>query len=128
VTLYWLSSLGLHPLLVITLERMPVKYKLADFQSLSVNNTNVKGKRSVCSDENDKHVFSNNIHVDCRVVRGNTYASPAMTEDQKRNKEVYERTRRSQLVRKGERPPKVSYSRLLVHIAQRQFYAQGGET
>ena len=34
---------------------------------------------------------TNNIMFDSRVVRGNTYSNPVMTEDQKRNRIVFER-------------------------------------
>ena len=41
----------------------------------------------------DDLVCRSNIMFDCRVVRGNTYASPVVTEDQMRNREAYEKDR-----------------------------------
>jgi len=40
---------------------------------------------------NGSNIIRNNIHVDNRVVRGNTFASIVLTANQKRNKEAKER-------------------------------------
>uniref|UniRef100_A0A7S4M6F5 Uncharacterized protein n=1 Tax=Odontella aurita TaxID=265563 RepID=A0A7S4M6F5_9STRA len=50
----------------------------------------------------DVLICTNNIMFDSRVVRGNTYASPVITEDQRRNREAYERKQRAQLAKKQE--------------------------
>ena len=45
----------------------------------------------LCIGNGSKVIRSNNIHVDNRVVRGNTFASIVLTANQKRNKEAKER-------------------------------------
>ena len=52
-------------------------------------------------DENDL-VCTNNIMFDSRVCRGNTYAAPVLTEDQKRMREIKERKHLARLARKEE--------------------------
>lgn len=44
--------------------------------------------------KNEVMIRTNNIMFDSRVCRGNTYASPVLTEDQRRHKSVYERMQR----------------------------------
>ena len=38
---------------------------------------------------------TNNIMFDSRVCRGNTYAKPVYTEDQRRHQEIYKRTQQA---------------------------------
>jgi hypothetical protein len=61
------------------------------FPNNNNNNNNINGdiivsgsKRSITVSNNNNY----NIHVDSRVVRGNTFASTVLTANQKRNKEV----------------------------------------
>ena len=48
----------------------------------------------------DVQLTTNNIMFDSRVYRGNTYARPVLTEDQKRNQKVFEH---AQLARRRRR-------------------------
>mmetsp|Transcript_12092 Transcript_12092/g.35299 ORF Transcript_12092/g.35299 Transcript_12092/m.35299 type:complete len:154 (+) Transcript_12092:1004-1465(+) len=50
----------------------------------------------------DVLICTNNIMFDSGVVRGNTYASRVITEDQIRNREAYERKQRALLTKKQE--------------------------
>ena len=45
----------------------------------------------------DEPLCTNNIMFDNRVCRGNTYATPVFTEDQRRNQDVYERVQKARL-------------------------------
>ena len=59
---------------------------------------------------------TNNIMFDARVCRGNTHANPVISEDQMRNREVYERTqnaRRKLLERRRREVGLVSASRAM---------------
>jgi len=63
------------------------------------NNNKLKYKSFHNHDKNftndDVLICTNNIMFDSRVCRGNTYATPVLTEDQRRNKSVYERIQKS---------------------------------
>ena len=63
------------------------------------NNNKLKYKSFHNHDRNftndDVLIYTNNIMFDSRVCRGNTYATPVLTEDQRRNKSVYERIQKS---------------------------------
>jgi hypothetical protein len=75
-----------------------------NFAAPSINHDNerneistTKHKKSSLSssiNNNDIMIRTNNIMFDSRVCRGNTYATPVLTEDQRRNKSVYERMQR----------------------------------
>lgn len=56
-------------------------------------------------------VYTNNIMFDSRVCRGNTYATPVFTEDQRRHQEVYKRTQqaRRSMIEKRRRDVSCSY-------------------
>eukprot|EP00586_Coscinodiscus_wailesii_P023786 CAMPEP_0172501220 /NCGR_PEP_ID=MMETSP1066-20121228/147477_1 /TAXON_ID=671091 /ORGANISM="Coscinodiscus wailesii, Strain CCMP2513" /LENGTH=301 /DNA_ID=CAMNT_0013275887 /DNA_START=114 /DNA_END=1019 /DNA_ORIENTATION=- len=59
-----------------------------------------KNKRTTTTkNPNNGFVYTNNIMVDSRVVRGNTYASPVITEEQRRVRTVNERNRRIRLAK-----------------------------
>lgn len=68
--------------------------------SVNDNNNNIK-KYNWYGDENDDDssrngiACTNNIMFDSRVCRGNTYATPVFTEDQRRHQEVYNRTQQA---------------------------------
>mmetsp|Transcript_16998 Transcript_16998/g.34890 ORF Transcript_16998/g.34890 Transcript_16998/m.34890 type:complete len:171 (-) Transcript_16998:73-585(-) len=65
--------------------------------------TRSKGKGSNAGfDDENSLICTNNIMFDSRVVRGNTYASPVITDDQKRNRKAYERNHRARLAREEE--------------------------
>lgn len=49
------------------------------------------GSRNCSLSNNSNSSTSYNIHVDSRVVRGNTFASTVLTSNQRRNKKVKER-------------------------------------
>jgi hypothetical protein len=56
--------------------------------------------------DEDMTIRTNNIMTDPRICRGNTHAKATLTEDQRRNRHVYEReqaSRRKLLERRSER-------------------------
>lgn len=63
-----------------------------DLQLFPGNSHHSGGGRRNCSlSNNNNSSNSYNIHVDSRVVRGNTFASTVLTSNQRRNKKVKER-------------------------------------
>ena len=58
---------------------------------------------------------TNNIMFDSRVCRGNTYAAPVLTEDQRRYKSVYERMQRVRRLSIEKRNMEVSEKGMLVN-------------
>jgi hypothetical protein len=63
-----------------------------NFAAPSVNDNDSHKKSFRQNDDEMQMLCTNNIMFDSRVCRGNTYATPVFTEDQRRNQEVYERT------------------------------------
>ena len=67
-----------------------------NFAAPSVND-NESHTKSFRQDDpmNNEFLSTNNIMFDSRVCRGNTYATPVFTEDQRRHRDIYERTQRA---------------------------------
>lgn len=71
-----------------------------NFAAPSVNDNNVTKRSNWYGNDDDDSsrnglVCTNNIMFDNRVCRGNTYATPVFTEDQRRHQEVYKRTQQA---------------------------------
>ena len=77
-----------------------------NFAAPSVNENDLKYNSFGYNDDsmnNENTCFTNNIMFNSRVCRGNTFSTPVLTEEQRRNRNVYERTqlaRRSSLERR----------------------------
>ncbi len=71
-----------------------------NFAAPSVNDNHVTKRSNWYGNDDDDSsrnglVCTNNIMFDNRVCRGNTYATPVFTEDQRRHQEVYKRTQQA---------------------------------
>ncbi len=94
--------------------KMKASYYLAaqNFVAPSVNENEIHQK-SFRQDDNNEILCANNIMFDSRVCRGNTYATPVLTEDQRRHHEFYERTQKARRSLIQKRKKEVCYFDLL---------------